>query len=169
MVMDSNAKMNDAMGKAETIYCVDWERVYPQSVERVWTAISDQDEVSAWIRYPTRLDMRVGGVIHIDFSSQGSLEGIVCSLEDPRLLIYTWGDSLVKWVLESGDGGTRLHFSHIGVRPELLEGLSAGWHAFLGQLEDHLSGTSHPSRYRELKARYDKELKAESTERSPIL
>lgn len=167
--MADNVEMNDAIGKAETIYRMDWEREYPQGVERVWMAISDQDEVSAWIKYPTRLDMRVGGVIHIDFASQGSLEGIVCTLDEPRQLIYTWGDSLVKWVLETSNGGTRLHFSHIGVRPELLGGLSAGWHAFLGQLEDHLSGTSHPSRYRELKARYDKELKAEPAGRSPAL
>lgn len=156
--MASAAAMNDAIGKAETIYRVDWQRKYPQSVEQVWAVISNADEISAWMKFPTRLDPRSGGVIHIDFAAQGSLEGIVCNVEPPRLLVYTWGDSLVKWSLESNHPGTLLHFAHIGVHPELLEGLSAGWHAFLAQLEDHLAGISHPSRYRELKARYDKEL-----------
>lgn len=167
--MTKNAGTNDDIAKVATLYRADWERAYPQDLERVWAAISDQDEVSMWMKYPTRLDMRVGGVIHIDFSAEGALEGIVCSLDPPTLLIYTWGDSLVKWALENGPEGTRLHLSHIGVRPELMAGLGAGWHAFLDQLGDHLAGRSHPSRYRELKARYDKELKAEPTERSAVL
>ena len=167
--MTKNAGTNEDIAKAATLYRADWERGYPQDLERVWAAISDQDEVSAWMKYPTRLDMRVGGVIHIDFSADGALEGIVCSLDPPTLLIYTWGDSLVKWVLEEETDGTRLRFSHIGVRPELLAGLGAGWHAFLDQLEDHLNGKPRPSRYRELKARYEKELKGAPIDQSAVL
>ena len=35
--------------------------------------------------------------------------------------------------------------------------MGAGWHAFLDQLEDHLTGSSRPDRYRELKGRYERE------------
>ncbi|MGC1782167.1 MAG: SRPBCC domain-containing protein [Acidobacteriaceae bacterium] len=167
--MTKNAEVNNDIARVETLYRAEWDRSYPRDLERVWAAISDQDEVSAWMKYPTRIDMRVGGVIHIDFSAEGALEGIICSLDPPMLLIYTWGDSLVKWELNGTAQETRLHLSHIGVRPELLAGLGAGWHGFLDQLGDHLLGASHPSRYRELKARYDKELKAEPTERSAVL
>jgi len=68
---------------------------------------------------------------------------------------YTWGDSLVNWKLEGDEAATKLHFSHVGVRPELLDGLGAGWHRFLDQLQDHLAGTTRPDRYKELKARYE--------------
>ncbi len=146
---------NDSLATAETIYRMDWRRSYAESVVRVWAAISNQDEITAWMQYPTTLDPKPGGKIHIDFSSQGSLEGIVCNIEPLRLLIYTWGDSLVKWEIEEASGKTQLHFAHIGVRPELLTGLGAGWHAFLDQLEDHLTGTARPNRYRELKNRYE--------------
>ncbi len=129
----------------------------PQSVVRIWAAISNAEEITAWMKYPTRLEQRPGGVIHIDFSSQGSLEGIVCEFEPLRLLSYTWGDSLVKWEIEEVSGETRLHLSHVGVRPELLVGLGAGWHAFLDQLEDYLTGSARPNRYRELKTRYERE------------
>jgi uncharacterized protein YndB with AHSA1/START domain len=137
------------------MYRLDWERAYPQSLERVWSAISNADEITAWMKFPTQLEPRVGGKVHIEFSAEGLLEGIVCNFEPPHLLIYTWGDSLVNWKLEGDTAGTKLHFSHIGVRPELAAGLGAGWHAFLDQLEDHLSGNSRSARYRELKARYE--------------
>lgn len=146
---------NDSIAAVETIYRLDWERSYRQPLERVWNAISNAEEITAWMKFPTRLEPRVGGKVHIDFSSQGSLEGIVCNFEAPHLLIYTWGDSLVNWKLEGDAAEAKLHFSHVGVRPELLAGLGAGWHAFLDQLEDHLTGSSRPERYKDLKARYE--------------
>lgn len=146
---------NDSIAAAETIYRLDWERSYPQSQERVWQAISNAEEISAWMKFPTQLEPWVGGKIHIEFSADGSLEGIVCAFEPPHLLIYTWGDSLVNWKLEGDAAETRLHFSHVGVRPELLAGLGAGWHGFLDQLEDHLTGNARPGRYGALKARYE--------------
>ncbi len=146
---------NDSIASVETMYRLDWERSYPQGLERVWQAISNADEISNWLKFPTQLEPRVGGKIHIEFSAEGSLEGIVCEFEHPHLLIYTWGDSLVNWKLDGDAAETKLHFSHVGVRPELLAGLGAGWHGFLNQLEDHLAGSPRPYSYKDLKARYE--------------
>ena len=151
---------NDSIATVETLYRLDWDRTYPQSLEQVWKAISDPEEITAWMKFPTRLEPRIGGAIHIDFSSQGSLEGTVCNFEPPHLLIYTWGDSLLNRKLEADATGTKLHCSHVGVRPELLSGLGAGWHAFLDQLEDHLTGNSRSSRYKDLKGRYENAAKS---------
>jgi|GEM_PF-2819463 len=152
---DPDLRTNDSLAAVESVYRMDWRRSYAESVVRVWAAISNQDEISAWMQYPTTLEPHPGGAIHIDFSTQGSLDGVVCNFEPLRLLVYTWGDSQVKWEIEETSGETRLHLAHIGVRPELVAGLGAGWHAFLDQLEDHLTGSARPSRYRELKGRYE--------------
>ncbi len=61
----------------------------------------------------------------------------------------------MNWKLEGDAAETKLHFSHVGVRPELMAGLGAGWHRFLDQLEDHLTGSTRPDRYKDLKARYE--------------
>lgn len=151
---------NDAIATVETVYRLDWDRTYSQDLETVWKAISNEDEISAWMKFPTRLEQRVGGTIHVDFASQGSLEGIVCAFEPRCLLIYTWGDSLVNWKLEADEGGTKLHLSHIGVHPDLLAGLGAGWHAFLDQLEDHLTGNPRAARFKYLKERYENAAKS---------
>ncbi len=150
---------NDSIASVETIYRLDWDRSYPQSLERVWSAISNAEEITAWMKFPIQLEPRVGGKIHIAFSAEGSLNGIVCDFEPPHLLIYTWGDSLVNWKLEGDAAETKLHFSHVGVRPELMAGMGAGWHAFLDQLEDHLTGSPRPGRYKDLKARYENAVK----------
>jgi uncharacterized protein YndB with AHSA1/START domain len=154
-VVTPKEEPNDGIASMETIYRLDWDRAYPQSLERVWSAISSPEEISTWMKFPTELEPRVGGKIHIAFSAEGSLEGIVCNFESPSLLIYTWGDSLVNWKLEGDAAETRLHFSHVGVRPELVAGLGAGWHAFLDQLQDYLAGSTRPDRYKDLKARYE--------------
>lgn len=168
-VVPQNTTETEPVASSEPLYRLNWVHIYPQGVERVWIAISNEDEVSAWMKFAARLDLHPGGTIHIDFSDEESMEGMVCQLEAPKLLTYTWGDSLVKWVLEDVPTGTRLHLSHIGVRPDLLTGMGAGWHAFLDQLGDHLLGTEHPSHYRELKTLYDKEMRPEPVDRQPDL
>lgn len=151
--------VNDSIAATEALYRLDWERTYMQNIERVWNAISSEEEITAWMKFPTKLELRVGGTIHIDFSAQGSLEGIVCSLEAPHLLTYTWGDSLVSWKLEGDERETRLRLSHIGVHPELAAGLGAGWHGFLNQLGEHLTGTPRSENYRVLKERYEEQIR----------
>ncbi len=52
---------NDSIASVEAIYRLDWERAYPQSLERVWNAISNAEEITAWMKFPTQLEPRVGG------------------------------------------------------------------------------------------------------------
>ena len=114
------------------------------------------------MKFATRLEPRVGGPIHIDFASQGSLDGVVCNVEPPNLLIYTWGDSLVTWDLEGdGDRNHAALFSHWG------SSRVAGWN------RRGLARVSRPAGrpsdgefatgpYRELKGRYERDSTIES-------
>ncbi len=148
---------HEQLATFEQCYRIDLTRRYPVAAALLWVAISEADQIAAWMRFPVELEARMGGAIHIDFGGQGSIEGTVCDLEAPFLFAYTWGDSFVKWSV-SGDGGSsELHFSHIGVRAELAKGLAAGWHAFLDQLEAYLSSTAPPEgRFQQLSKDYVK-------------
>ena len=146
---------NDSIAGAAVIYRIEFERKYDQNIGRVWSAVSNESELTEWMKYPVTLDPRVGGAIRVDFAPDDPLEGIICSFDPPRQLAFSWGDSLVKWELEADANSTKVRFSHIGVRPELVVGLGAGWHAFLDQLEDYLTGSaSRPDRYVDLTERY---------------
>lgn len=146
---------NDQLAKFEKCYRIDLTRRYPVAAALLWVAISEAEQIAAWMRFPVELEGRTGGAIHIDFGGQGSIEGTVCDLEAPFLFAYTWGDSFVKWSVSGDAESAELHFSHIGVRAELAKGLAAGWHAFLDQLEAYLHKTAPPQdRFQQLNKEY---------------
>lgn len=133
---------------------VDFERRLMHSPQRVWKALTSAREISAWMKFPAHVNAEPGGTYFVDFGQQGSLDGVICTFEAPFALGYVWGDSLVRWEIEREGGGIRLRLSHIGMKPELLAGLTAGWQAFLDQLETHLDGRPRPDRFRELEQQY---------------
>ncbi|MEO1222988.1 MAG: SRPBCC domain-containing protein [Pseudomonadota bacterium] len=141
-----------------TLHAIRFERHYATPVEVLWAAISDQSQVAVWMEYPTRLEPVAGGQVLIDFAPEDPLEGIVSAAEPNRLLAYTWGESLIKWELAADEKGSRLVFSHFGVRSEFLTGLCAGWQCFLDNLAAHLAGKPFVDRFEELHRQYKREL-----------
>ncbi len=56
--------MND-LGKISLCYSVTFDRRSRHSPSRIWSAITDSDEVSRWMGYyPARIDLRIGGQEH---------------------------------------------------------------------------------------------------------
>ena len=129
----------------EKCYRIDLTRKFPVPAALLWVAISDAEQIAAWMKFPVELEARLGGAIHIDFGRQGAIEGTVCDLEAPFLFAYTWGDSFVKWKVSGDTESAALEFSHIGVKRELAKGLAAAWHGFLDQLEAYLAKEELPA------------------------
>jgi len=136
---------------------IDITREYSHPVEELWRAISDSRRISVWMNYSTRLEPVVGGEIYVDFSPDDGIRGVVCAFDRNALLVYTWGDALVKWALSSKGGGSRLKLSHIGVEPAKAPGLAAGWHAFLDHLGPYLDGKKVADRFEQLERQYQQE------------
>jgi len=147
--------MNDALAHIEPEFCIDIERKYSFPVDQVWAAVTTAEGISAWMKYEASLDRRLGGRIFVDFKSEGNLEGTVCEWVPERVFAYTWGLSVVRWVLEPSEGGTRLRFTNSHVTSDILMGFSAGWHAFIDHLGAHLTGTTIEDRYGDLMKTYE--------------
>lgn len=135
----------DQLATFEKCYRIELKRKFPVPAALLWVAVSEAEQIAAWMKFPVELEARPGGSIHIDFGRQGSIEGTVCDLEAPFLFAYTWGDSFVKWVVSGDAENAELEFSHIGVKRELAKGLAAAWHAFLDQLEAYLAKAELPA------------------------
>lgn len=135
---------NEQLATFEKCYRIDLTRKFPVAAALLWVAVSDPEQIAAWMKFPVELEARTGGAIHIDFGGRGSIEGTVCDLEAPFLFAYTWGDSFVKWSVSGDLENSELQFSHIGVKAELARGLAAAWHAFLDQLEAYLAKSAPP-------------------------
>jgi uncharacterized protein YndB with AHSA1/START domain len=137
-----------------TVYRIELFRNIAVSSADLWEAISQETEVAKWMKFPAKVGSAVGQPVFVDFTPDEPLSGTIYVYDAGRTLGYTWGDSLVKWEIEETEGGTNLRLTHIGVQPEYLIGLTAGWHAFFDQLEIHLTGVTHSDRFAELTEQY---------------
>ena len=132
------------LGTITRCYSVRYDRTSRHSAERLWRAITDPAEVTAWMQYPARIDLRVGGEYFVDFAktNSGKLDGIIVAIEPARMLRYAWGTSIVEWSIEPTPGGCKHTFLQSGLadRGPGEEGLVAGWHAWWDDLDLYLDG-----------------------------
>jgi uncharacterized protein YndB with AHSA1/START domain len=114
--------------------------------ERVWTALTDPDELRAWAPFvPDRSLAGTGAATLTMFEDATTLgEGspaTVTRAEPPSLLEYRWNDDLMRWELEPDATGTRLTLSHTVAGRDWLPKVAAGWHLCLDVAERLLEGS----------------------------
>lgn len=137
------------------------------SPERVFRALTEPDQLTAWWRIPdayatteAEVDLRVGGRYRLTGWSraQGTfeVEGVYEVVDPPRRLVYTWEPgwdeeargSRVELLLEEEAGGTRLRTLHTGfatARSRDDHSAAGGWPAVLRALAAHVSGQGEES------------------------
>jgi uncharacterized protein YndB with AHSA1/START domain len=124
---------------------------------RVFQALTSREIVDWWVRpgvFDTNAwagDVRVGGRWRTEGVARGqpyALEGEYLEVDPPRKLVHTWqgagspaAPSVVTYVLEPIDGGTRLILRHTGiVAPDGGDGINVGWQTSFERLADRLNG-----------------------------
>jgi uncharacterized protein YndB with AHSA1/START domain len=138
-----------------------YERELSHPLERVWTALTEPDEVEAWTGMAVEIELRVGGKYVSHHSNGDTVVDQIVKVEPPRLLVHTWWahvnpSALVTWELTSVDGGCKLVLTHaltiedaqtaaagIGSPdqwPTMLARNGAGWHHLLDMVDAHLNG-----------------------------
>lgn len=133
------------------------ERTFPVSASRVWSAITDPDEMKNWYFDIPRFRAEVGH--KFDFMG-GSPDGIqykhICEVTDvvnERKLTHSWryegyeGNSFVTWELFPEGTSTRVKLTHAGLEtfpksnPDLVaKNFAEGWTGIIGKfLADYLA------------------------------
>jgi uncharacterized protein YndB with AHSA1/START domain len=125
------------------------ERDFSHAPEKVWRALTTPALLEDWLmkndfepvvghRFAFRMDPVAGW--------DGVVLAEVLEVEKPRRLSYTWGAfnlaSVVTWTLTATPGGTHVRMVHTGFGPNnenAYRGATAGWHRFVGQLQDLLA------------------------------
>jgi uncharacterized protein YndB with AHSA1/START domain len=138
---------------------VRFERRLSHPPERVWRAITDPEELAAW--FPDTIEGEFGPDAEIRFPKFVEMDlpsvGKVTEFDPPRLLVYTWGPSTLRFELEPDGDGCRLVFTDTVPREETAKN-AAGWEVCLGDLEAALAGeqteTVDPDRWSDLHERY---------------
>jgi uncharacterized protein YndB with AHSA1/START domain len=124
------------------------ERHLGDPPEVVWRSITDRDELRAW--FPCDVEVsgglwEVGATVRFHFSPDVidmTLDGHVLAVEEPKLLVYTWGADTLRFELHpDADAGTTLVLID-ELPPESAARNAAGW----DQCLDRLAGSASDGR-----------------------
>ena len=115
-------------------YCVRFERILDQPIQRIWTALTEPGQVSAWLA-PATIKGRAGGSISVEMVG-GKMGGKILQWKEDNILEYQWYmDSIVRWeLLPDGDRRCRLIFTFRFAPKSQLKDAATGWHYHLDAL-----------------------------------
>ena len=85
---------------------VNREVVLPVPRERAWELVTEPDELETWLGRGRRVRAR-GGRAAAHRGRGEVREGVVEHVEAEERIVFSWGDSVVEWILEDHPGGTR--------------------------------------------------------------
>ena len=112
--------------------------------EKVWQALTDPAHLREWAPFDADGSMgTVGATVKlttVGAPTPMASETKVTRAEAPRVLVYNWGGSDVRWELEPLGRGTRLTLWSSIDRRFIAMG-AAGWHICIDVLDHLLGGT----------------------------
>jgi uncharacterized protein YndB with AHSA1/START domain len=116
------------------------------SPERVWTALTEPDQLLLWAPFSTDRSLASPGdatLTMLDDATGESGEPAPASVsraDAPTLLEYTWDQDVLRWELEPDGEGTRLTLRHTLADRDWLPKVAAGWHLCLTVADRALAG-----------------------------
>jgi uncharacterized protein YndB with AHSA1/START domain len=122
---------------------VRFERTLKHPIERVWSAITEPDQMEAWLAR-AEIDLQPGGRVRLEWLNAAEEEvvarGTVTVINPPRRLeLDTDAQGTLAWELEPEGDATHLTFTATLHMPdEHVAKNVAGWHSHLDFLADWL-------------------------------
>jgi uncharacterized protein YndB with AHSA1/START domain len=124
-----------------------FERRLDHPVERVWRALTEPDELAAWLAL-AELELTEGGTVVLTWQNTDPdgntavARGTVTAVDPPRILQFdTDIHGRLRWELEPDGDGTALTFTAEAQLPADWElEVLAGWHIHLDHLQHVLDG-----------------------------
>jgi uncharacterized protein YndB with AHSA1/START domain len=129
-----------------------FERVLRHPPERIWRALTEPEEESAWHPTPARFEPRVGG--RVEYVPGGHVadlpDGEVTDYDPPRLLGYTWTadgeeSNHLRFEIRPHDDGAVLILVHTFDDRLKAARDGAGWHVCLDALAGSLEPADSPA------------------------
>jgi uncharacterized protein YndB with AHSA1/START domain len=113
-----------------------FERRLEHSIDRVWRAVTEPDELRQWFVSEVPWTPVAGEVFEA-----GGETGRITALDPPHLIAWTWGMERYSFELAPQGDGCRLVFTHV-FNPDLGPDWqhAAGWETYLNRLDAHLAG-----------------------------
>ena len=85
---------------------VNREVVLPVTRERAWELVTEPAELETWLADHVEFEPEEGAPLRTEEGGEVR-EGVVEHVAHEERIVFTWGDSMVEWVLEDHPAGTR--------------------------------------------------------------
>jgi uncharacterized protein YndB with AHSA1/START domain len=145
----------------ETSGAVRVEDVYDTDIADLWSAITEPDRLARWIA-TVEGDLRVGGVVHAQFTSTWEGPGRIDVCDAPNHLVVTMEpgtdeEAVIEAMLTAEGERTRLVVEERGLPLDALYKHGAGWQAHIEDLGRYLAGgeSAWKTRWQELMPAYE--------------
>ena len=133
---------------------IGFERRLAHPVDVVWAALTEPDQLAAWLG-EGNVEPREGGQVSIRTGAgdraeqQRLIAGRVLTWEPPHVFEHEWTQpgvevSVVRYELEPAGSETILRFTHRRNVTGIAMGGRAGWHAYLDRFAAYLDGLTPP-------------------------
>jgi uncharacterized protein YndB with AHSA1/START domain len=85
---------------------VNREIVLPVPRERAWELVTEPAELETWLADAVDFEPEEGAPLRTEEDGEVR-EGVVERVEAEERIVFSWGESVVEWILEDHPGGTR--------------------------------------------------------------
>jgi uncharacterized protein YndB with AHSA1/START domain len=145
-------------GTLHDLHTVEFKRLIPGPIELAWDYLTKPDLLKTWFADVT-LEPRLGGAVTVRFvkdtcGAGAGVQGTIREFRPPHAIAFTWirqrpqpdgsiqdsDEGEVRFELAERGEKVLLTLLHSRLPTEELTGHSAGWHAYLNNLESLISG-----------------------------
>ncbi len=121
-----------------------FERRLRAPLERVWQAVTDEDEMRSWFPGSVLGERKVGAPLQFrnDVSVPEGWEGTVSEWNPMKVFAFDWNGDDIRIELTPEGDETHLQFTHVLNHLSAAARTGAGWHACLANLDAHLLGAT---------------------------
>jgi uncharacterized protein YndB with AHSA1/START domain len=164
------------------VHTVEFKRLLPGPIEVAWDFLTKPELLKTWFA-EVGLEPRVGGTVTVGFGKAGcsgggaSVEGTVLEFRRPHVFAFSWiklrpqpdgsimhsHEGEVRFELAEKGDRVLLTLLHSGLPTQELAGHSAGWHAYMDNLDSHIAGRGAldvMAIFHDLRPRYDERVAA---------
>jgi activator of HSP90 ATPase len=122
------------------------ELEFPVAPHRVYEALLDSKQFSAFSGVPAEIHRQAGGAFSL---FDGQITGRNVELIPDRRIVQAWRAgsfpegiySIVRFELQAQGAGTRMVFDHTGFPPKLRDSLASGWQEhYFAPLKKYFAG-----------------------------
>jgi uncharacterized protein YndB with AHSA1/START domain len=130
--------MNGTLHTIDDRPALRFERRFGHSVERVWRAITEREDLRHW--FPGLPDWTLAAGTAFTVHGDAGGDGRITELDPPHVLAFDWRDDHLRFELRADGDGCEMTFTHTFADRATGAQTAAGWEVCFDRLHAQMEG-----------------------------